>query len=534
MALTGAVSGYVAFDADSTFDGNTTYYALEDADGTKWEVGLGTLSADSTTLTRTTILATQASFTDTTRQTFSSGTHTIYCVYPAGKSVHLDASGVLSHSIVNADISNSAAIAIAKLASSSIGVSDGSSTTEISLGEDIQFRGTSNEVEVEEASGTITIGLPSSITADLTGDVTGNADTATTATNVTVADESTDATCFPLFVTAATGNLAPKSGDNLTFNSNTGVLTATGFAGPLTGNVTGNTSGSSGSCTGNSATATLASTVTVTDSTADTAFPVVFHDESNALLDDTTAFTYNPNSGTLVATAFSGPLTGNVTGNASGSSGSCTGNSATATLASTVTVTDSTSNTDFPIVFHDESNALLDDTGAFEYNPSTGTITLTGAVIDFNGSTGNNKLELTDNLASALDITEASNSYMKFTTTDNASRIVTNVGVVGNTTALTSQSGSVVINAALGNYFTVATSGNITGLDIQNAVVGQKILIRFAWGGDHSLSFTDTVAFPGNTPPGTTASGVDVIGFICTTASSAFDGFIVGEDLRSS
>ena len=36
-------------------------------------------------------------------------------------------------------------------------------------------------------------------------------------------------------------------------------------------------------------------------------------------------------TGTLVATAFTGPLTGNVTGNASGSSGSCTGNAATAT-----------------------------------------------------------------------------------------------------------------------------------------------------------------------------------------------------------
>ena len=50
-----------------------------------------------------------------------------------------------------------------------------------------------------------------------------------------------------------------------------------------------------------SGTATLASTVTVTDSTTDTAFPVVFHDESNALLDDTGAFTYNPNTGTLIA-----------------------------------------------------------------------------------------------------------------------------------------------------------------------------------------------------------------------------------------
>jgi len=65
----------------------------------------------------------------------------------------------------------------------------------------------------------------------------------TTPTDITVADESSDATCFPLFVTAATGDLAPKSGDNLTFNSSTGVLTATGFAGPITGNVTGNASG---------------------------------------------------------------------------------------------------------------------------------------------------------------------------------------------------------------------------------------------------------------------------------------------------
>ena len=52
-----------------------------------------------------------------------------------------------------------------------------------------------------------------------------------TATSVTVADESSDTTCFPLFATAATGNLGPKSGSNLTFNSNTGVLTATSFAG---------------------------------------------------------------------------------------------------------------------------------------------------------------------------------------------------------------------------------------------------------------------------------------------------------------
>ena len=44
--------------------------------------------------------------------------------------------------------------------------------------------------------------------------------------------------------------------------------------------------------------------------------------------------------------------------------------------SSGVTVADSTANTDFPIVFHDESNNLLDDTNTFEYNPSTGLLTV--------------------------------------------------------------------------------------------------------------------------------------------------------------
>jgi hypothetical protein len=61
-------------------------------------------------------------------------------------------------------------------------------------------------------------------TTTFIGDLTGNATTATTATNVTVANEATDTTCFPLFATAATGDLGPKSNANLTFNSNTAAL----------------------------------------------------------------------------------------------------------------------------------------------------------------------------------------------------------------------------------------------------------------------------------------------------------------------
>jgi len=71
-----------------------------------------------------------------------------------------------------------------------------------------------------------------------------------TPTAITVADESADTTCFPLFVTAATGDLGPKTNSGLAFNSATGMLTATGFTGPLTGNVTGNVSGTAATVTG--------------------------------------------------------------------------------------------------------------------------------------------------------------------------------------------------------------------------------------------------------------------------------------------
>ena len=46
---------------------------------------------------------------------------------------------------------------------------------------------------------------------------------------INVADESSDTTCFPVFVTSASGNLAAKSGTNLSFNSSSGALTATSF-----------------------------------------------------------------------------------------------------------------------------------------------------------------------------------------------------------------------------------------------------------------------------------------------------------------
>ena len=50
--------------------------------------------------------------------------------------------------------------------------------------------------------------------------------------------------------------------DNAGATISAGVITATGFSGPLTGNVAGNVSGSSGSCTGNAATVTTNANLT--------------------------------------------------------------------------------------------------------------------------------------------------------------------------------------------------------------------------------------------------------------------------------
>ena len=47
-----------------------------------------------------------------------------------------------------------------------------------------------------------------------------------------------------------------------------------------------------------------------------------------------------------------------------------------------------------------------------------------GLNVNFNGNTGLNKISLTDNLANALDVTEGSNSYLKFVTTDAGEKIV--------------------------------------------------------------------------------------------------------------
>ena len=69
------------------------------------------------------------------------------------------------------------------------------------------------------------------ITVDAQGRITAASTNAINTSTIPVADESSDTTCFPVFVTAATGDQAPKTGSNLTFNSATGALGATSYTG---------------------------------------------------------------------------------------------------------------------------------------------------------------------------------------------------------------------------------------------------------------------------------------------------------------
>lgn len=146
--------------------------------------------------------------------------------------------------IVNADVNTSAALAFSKmenLTASRALVSDGSGDVSVSAV-------TSTEV-----------GYLDGVTSAIQTQLDAKASSSYVPTAITVADESSDTTCFPLFTTAATGDLGPKTASGLTFNASTDVLSGT-FAGNITGNVTGNTSGTSGSTTGNAATATALET----------------------------------------------------------------------------------------------------------------------------------------------------------------------------------------------------------------------------------------------------------------------------------
>ena len=110
----------------------------------------------------------------------------------------------------------------------------------------------------------------------------------------------------------------------------------------------------------------------------------------------------------------------------------------------------------------------------------------------------------------------------------------------------TTEDATITLDLSTGNYHNVILGNNVTKFEFLNAKRGQRFLLRITQhaGSAKTIAWTDvdytsggaaaTVRWPGGTAPtmSTSTSHTDVYGFLCTNnAGSAFDGFIVGQDL---
>ena len=288
LTLAGAVTGFETFAA-GVGNSNTTYYAVTLPGSSEFEVGLGTLSGDSSTIARTTVISSSNS---DNAVNFSAGTKTIFCTIPASKSVFLDASG---NATLGADLSvgddltvlggvidfksNSGSPASLKMycevsnahfqtlqpqphsvsASNTLRLpSSGSSDTQDLVAVDITQTLTNKSLTAPTITGTATmadldisgdVDVDGTLEADaitvngtalntvIAGVTVTNATNATNAAHVTVTDnESTDEENLITFVedaTSSTGNVGLEMDGNLTYNPSTGTVTATVFKGNI-------------------------------------------------------------------------------------------------------------------------------------------------------------------------------------------------------------------------------------------------------------------------------------------------------------
>ncbi len=232
-----------------------------------------------------------------------------------------------------------------------LSIAAGSGAGDVAISsETLRIVGTLNEIETIGSNQTITIGLPSSISVNLVGDVTG---TATLASTVTVSDETSN-TDFPIVFNDESNGLLDDTG-SFVYNPSTGALTSSAFVGNLTGDVTGNVSGSSGSTTGNAATATALNTTTdgivkTTGGDGTLSIGVLVSGDIPNNAADTSG---NAATATALETArniggvsFDGTADINLPGVNTTGDQNTTGNAATATLASTVSINTSTIDAD--------------------------------------------------------------------------------------------------------------------------------------------------------------------------------------------
>jgi len=143
----------------------------------------GILTADGTNAF-TTITAPSGTIVGTsdtqtlTNKTISSASNTITItesdISDLGSYITASSTDTLTNKTIDAANNTLSNIGNSSLTNSSITVTDGSTSTATSLGGTITFSGTTNEIEVGESSGTITVGLPNDVTIGNNLTVTGN------------------------------------------------------------------------------------------------------------------------------------------------------------------------------------------------------------------------------------------------------------------------------------------------------------------------------------------------------------------------
>lgn len=256
----------------------TTFYLIAHRALGEWEAGVGVVNGDGT-LTRTTVLKNHLGTTATV--SFSAGTKDVFQDVPAEKLVTLDADtnqltlpGALklngisytfpatqaANRFLKTDGSGNLSWALPTELLALTDLSD-VAISGVAAGDVLRYSGsawvnepavsanTASRVVARDANGDFAarlitatlIGLASTATALATPRaINGQAFDGTAAITVpvnNVDDIATAATVYPLWTATVGGNYAAKvSSTKLTFNPSTGVLTASGFAGPLTGN----------------------------------------------------------------------------------------------------------------------------------------------------------------------------------------------------------------------------------------------------------------------------------------------------------
>jgi len=410
---------------------------------------------------------------------------TAHLAADAVTSAKLADDSVDSEHLVDASVDNAhlaGGIANAKLANSSVTVSDGSNTSPIALGGTLTFAGTANEVDVAESAGTITVGLPDNVT--IAGNLTVSGTTTTiNSTVVSVADP-----VFELGSSASDDNkdrglvmkwhngtsakkafmgyddsaskftmIADATDTGSVMSGTAGTLVMTAFEGALTGNVTGN-------CSGTAATVTTAAQPAITSLGTLTALAVDNLElDGNTIEASTGAINITPAAGSAIvldgtinidagavtgatsitSTAFVGGLTGNVTGNCSGTAATVTGatQAAITTLAEVTTLGKAMATTTMPGILEVTSGISGNVTGNL-----TGVVTHSYAAHASAGALAgtNNLYQCTENATLPSSRTVAGHAIMLHVGGASAIEISTEASqkIAGSTSAFDMPAGS--------------------------------------------------------------------------------------------